>query len=44
MVVDKPQHKQILLELINNMTFKGEFAEVIVELKKSISDAKISES
>ena len=44
MVIDRAQHKQILIELINNMTFKGEFADVIVELRQAIFSASVEKN
>lgn len=41
MTLDKDEHKQILLQLIDKATFPGEFAEAVVELKKSVREASI---
>jgi len=37
--IDKKQ-QEMLLAIINNAGFKGEAAEIVVELKKAITEAK----
>lgn len=41
MVLDKEEHREILLQLISKAAFPGEFAEVVVELKTSIREAAL---
>jgi hypothetical protein len=43
MIIDKPEHQKILLELINQANFPGNILELMVEVKKAIVDAKIGE-
>ncbi len=39
MTLDKEEHREILLQLISKGVFPGEFAESVVELKKSVREA-----
>jgi hypothetical protein len=43
MTFDNEEHKQVVLNLINQATFKGEFLEKVVELKAAIEQAEIKE-
>jgi hypothetical protein len=43
MVFDSEEHKQAVLSLVNQATFKGEFLEKVVELKAAIEQAEIKE-
>lgn len=44
MTLDKPEDKEILLELINKAAFPGSAAEKVVELKKAIAEASIQKN
>jgi hypothetical protein len=41
MVIDKPEHQQILLEMINQATFPGRLLETAAELKRAIESAEV---
>jgi len=41
MILDKEEHRQILIELISKATFSGEFAEKVVELKEALKNATV---
>lgn len=43
MIVDKLEHKELLLQIINKSNFPGSILESILELKLSIARAKIPE-
>ena len=43
MIVDKEEHKQMLLELIKHTTFPGDFIDKVYELKKSIEKSEVKE-
>lgn len=43
MIVDKLEHKELLLRIINQSNFPGSIVENILELKVSIARAKIPE-
>jgi len=41
MILDKKEHKEIFLELINKASFQGESVEVVFELKQAVQSAQI---
>lgn len=41
MVIDKEEHKQFLLEIINQVQFPGNLLEIAFELKAAIKSATI---
>jgi hypothetical protein len=43
MIIDKPEHQKILIELINQANFPGSILELMVEIKTAIIEAKISQ-
>ena len=43
MVIDKPEHQQLLLELINAASFPGAALELAAEVKQAIQSAKVGE-
>lgn len=42
MILDKEEHRIVLLDLINKAVFPGQFAEDVVELKRSLKEATIA--
>lgn len=42
MTIDKEEHRTILLELLNKAAFPGQFAEDVVDLKRSIREADVT--
>lgn len=42
MQFDKPEHKQLVQEIIKQTNFPGAIAELVVELKQAVDNAKIS--
>ena len=43
MQFDKPEHKQIVAELIRNANFPGAIVEMAVELKKAVETGTVGE-
>lgn len=43
MILDKEEHKAMLLELIKMATFPGEFLDSMYELKQSVQNAGVVE-
>ena len=41
MQFDKPEHKQLVIEMIKNTNFPGQIAELVVELKQAVERAEI---
>lgn len=41
MKIDKPEHKILLLDLLNKATFVGNVAELVVDLKHSVQTAEV---
>lgn len=41
MILDKQEHRELLMELIDNSVFKGNSAELVTELKKAIIEAEV---
>lgn len=41
MVFNSEEHKQVVLNLINQASFKGEFIEKVMELKVAVENAEI---
>ena len=41
MVLDKEEHRMLLLEIIKTASFPGRFIELAIELKVAIHEAKI---
>ena len=39
MIIDKEEHRNMLLEIIKMSTFPGEFIDNLYELKKSVENA-----
>lgn len=44
MILDKEDHRTILLELLNKSAFPGQFAEDVVDLKRSVREAAVEVS
>lgn len=42
MVVDKEEHKQLILELIKQSQIPGHLVELVYEVKKSVESASVS--
>lgn len=43
MVIDKFEHQKLLLELIKVSNFPGQILDLVVEVRKSIESAEITE-
>ena len=41
MTFDKPEHQQIVAQLIESAQFPGKMLELALELKKAVADASI---
>lgn len=42
MTLDKPEHREVLLELLDKAQFIGAHAELVVELKQAIREATVA--
>ena len=42
MTLDKEEHRALLLQLVNQTAFPGQFAEEIVALKLALAEAEVS--
>lgn len=43
MIIDKPEHKALLLELFKQSQFPGQLLELAYEVKKTIEAAEVKE-
>lgn len=41
MTFDKPQHKQLILDLLDKAQFPGHAVELVFELRKAISEGSV---
>lgn len=41
MILDKEEHRSILIQLVSKNAFPGEFAEQVVELKEALKSASV---
>lgn len=43
MTFDKPEHQKLVAELLNSANYPGHLVELVVEVKKAVQQASISE-